>query len=143
MASAVDNRLVRPRILVVEDDLLIAMDLEDILDRFGCEVVGPFGQLNQAMSAAEGDLDGAVVDLNLREESSFPLIERLKDRSVAVIVCSGYADIPNLREKLGDTPTLPKPCSPRTLAGLMREHFGWREAGVSRPPQTRSGTPPQ
>jgi DNA-binding NtrC family response regulator len=141
MVNGANDQPRRLQILVVEDDVLIAMDLEDLLHELGCEVVGPFGRLNDALSAAEAKLDGAVVDLNLREENSFPLIDRLQERSVPVIVCSGYADIPKFKERLSTVPTLAKPCSPHTLAALMHRHFGWRGADASRRSRTRSGTP--
>ncbi len=141
MVNGANEQHPKLQILVVEDDLLIAMDLEEILNGLGCDVIGPFGRLSDAMSAAETNLDGAVVDLNLRNDYTFPLIERLHERSVPVIVCSGYADIPNLRRRLQNVPTLAKPCSPSILAALMHKHFGWRGAEASRPSQTRSGTP--
>lgn len=120
------------RVLVVEDDLLIAMAIEDILAGFGCQVVGPYGRLDEAMAAAEDDLDGAIVDLNLRDEHSFPLIDRLRERSVPVIVCSGYVDVPNLKERLDSVPMLAKPCRPEKLLALMQEHFHLGRGSVSR-----------
>jgi DNA-binding response OmpR family regulator len=70
------------RILVVEDDLLIAMEMEEFLRGVGCDVVGPIARLDEALATEE--LHGAIVDLNLRSELSFPLIDQLQQASVPV-----------------------------------------------------------
>ena len=55
------------RILVVEDEFLIAMEVEDILRALGAEVVGPFGRLEPALGAVQNEvLDGAVLDVRTR-----------------------------------------------------------------------------
>jgi DNA-binding response OmpR family regulator len=109
------------RVLVVEDDLLIAMDLEATLEDFGCTVVGPCERLDKALQAAERDVDAAIVDMNLRGEHSFPVIERLRARRVPTIVCSGYVDLPDIQERLAGIPMLPKPCSPTRLLGMLED----------------------
>jgi len=121
-----DSQLSGLRILVVEDDLLIAMEIEERLCGFGCEVVGPYGRLGEAFAAATDNLDGAILDLNLRGEYTFRLIERLQARSVPVIVCSGYVDVPELKEKLVSVPMLAKPCDPDRLAAMMQAYFSRR-----------------
>lgn len=121
--NSIENQRSALRVLVVEDDLLIAMELEDMLAGFGCEVVGPFARLGDAIAATDGELDGAVIDLNVRGEYSYPLIERLRQRSVPMIICSGYVDLPTIGEKVGDVPMLAKPCSPEKLSALIRTHF--------------------
>ena len=83
------------RVLLVEDDLLLAMDMEDFLVDQGYQVVGPFGRLAQALQALSGQpVDLAIVDLNLAGELSFPLIDTLRRRETPIIVCSGYAELP-------------------------------------------------
>src|SRR5262245_5803349 len=113
------------RILLVEDDLLIAMDMEDVLRDLGCEVVGPYGKLADAISAAvdAAELDGAIIDLNLLGELSFPRIETLKTKAVPCVLCSGYADLPEVRSQLSDIPKLGKPCNPDALISAMRSTF--------------------
>ena len=109
------------RILVVEDDVLIAMDMEATLEEFGCQVVGPCERLDKALAAVDETLDCAIVDMNLRGEYSFPLIERLRDCRVPTIVCSGYVDLPDIKSRLNGVPMLPKPCNPDRLLALMQE----------------------
>lgn len=109
------------RILVVEDDVLIAMDLEATLEDFGCEVVGPCERLDKALAAADATLDCAIIDMNLRGEYSFPLIDRLRELAVPTIVCSGYVELPDVKSRLKGLPLLSKPCSPDKLLSTMKE----------------------
>ena len=55
------------RILVVEDEVLIAVEIEERLQRLGCEIVGPVGRLESALELARSTaLDGAVLDVNVK-----------------------------------------------------------------------------
>lgn len=109
------------RILLVEDDLLIAMDLEELLRDLGCDVIGPCGRLDQALDAASPKLDGAIVDLNLRGEYSFPVIERLQAYGVPTVICSGYVELPEMRARLDGMPVLSKPYNPERLIEVIAE----------------------
>ncbi|SFZ82456.1 Response regulator receiver domain-containing protein [Devosia enhydra] len=98
------------RILIVEDDVLLALELEDMLQEAGCEVVGPVAQLKTALDVIDANpLDAALMDLNLRGELSYPAIDALRQRGVPVIVASGYAELPSVRQKLDGMPLLGKP----------------------------------
>jgi len=112
------------RILLLEDDLLLAMDMEDCLVDKGFTIVGPFGRVADAVDAiGRTELDCAIVDLNLHGELSFPVIELLQQHSIPVIVCSGYAELPELKARLAGLPLLPKPWDAKILSRLMQEHF--------------------
>ena len=79
------------RIMVVEDEMLIAMMLELALADAGCHVVGPFGRLSDAVVAARTEaVDGALLDINLAGESVFPAAEALEQRGVPFLLVSGY-----------------------------------------------------
>lgn len=79
------------RVLVVEDELAIAMMLEIALEERQCTVVGPYGSLEQALSAARTEpLDLAVLDINLAGEMVYPAAEALADRDVPFLLLSGY-----------------------------------------------------
>ncbi len=81
------------RILLVEDEVLIAMALETSLEDHGCHVVGPYGRLAEALHAAEHErLDAALMDVNLVGERVFPAAEMLSRRSVPFLLLSGYGD---------------------------------------------------
>ncbi|WP_312222836.1 response regulator [Rhizobium rhizoryzae] len=109
-------------VLVLEDDMLLAMDMEDHLISRGFQVHGPFGRVGDAMdSIGDLEIDLAIVDLNLNGEFSFPVIELLNQRSVPVIVCSGYVELPEVRTRLQGIPHVGKPWMPERLDALMRD----------------------
>lgn len=83
----------RPRVLVVEDEAVISLELEVALHELGCEVVGPARNLTEALrlAKAEPDLHAAVLDVNLGDsERSFPVADRLEMRGVPYVFATGY-----------------------------------------------------
>ncbi|AKS19486.1 response regulator [Xanthomonas campestris] len=80
------------RVLVVEDESLVAMLLEDCLAELGYEVAGTVGDVSTALEAVkQGNLDMAVLDVNLGGTMSFPIAEELDARGVPYIFVTGYA----------------------------------------------------
>jgi DNA-binding response OmpR family regulator len=82
------------RILVVEDEYLIADDLAALLREEGAEVLGPATSLPTAMRLA-GDsdrIDGAILNIDLRGVAVFPLADELQSRGVPFIFLTGYAE---------------------------------------------------
>ncbi|MDX0629745.1 response regulator [Sinorhizobium medicae] len=99
----------RCRVLVVEDEFLVALQIEADLLAAGYVVVGPFTSLAQSISAARAHpFDIATLDLNLRGEFAYPLVDELVDRKVPVLLLTGYAahDLP---ERFRALPRLAKP----------------------------------
>ena len=87
----------RPRILVVEDELIVAMDIEATLEGLGYDVIGPMPRLAMALNVAAGDLpDAALLDINLHGETTYPLADALAARAIPFVFMSGYnlADLP-------------------------------------------------
>jgi hypothetical protein len=85
------------RILVVEDEFLLALEVEAALISFGCRVAGPFAKLAKALDAARiTPLDGAVLDINLNGEMVYPLAEFLDSAGVPFVFLTGYvpSDLP-------------------------------------------------
>ena len=81
------------RILIVEDEYLIAMDLALGLGDLGAEIIGPAASVAEALELVEsvGDaLDGAVLDVNLRDERVYPVADALTALGVQFIFASGY-----------------------------------------------------
>jgi DNA-binding response OmpR family regulator len=79
------------RVLVVEDELAIAMLVEIALQEQQCTVVGPYGSLGEALAAARGEsMDVALLDINLAGEMVFPAAEVLAERDVPFLLLSGY-----------------------------------------------------
>jgi two-component SAPR family response regulator len=110
------------RVLVVEDEFLVAADLEDTLTALGYQVLGPFPTLAEALSWLDSDKpDAAVLDVNIRGELIFPVAERLTELGVPFVFCTGYADIGVIPDTLEPVATLSKPCTPATLARALGE----------------------
>lgn len=89
-----DVSLQGARILVVEDDMMIAMLVEDMLSDLGCQVVGPANNLTKALDMArdDGPFSAAILDVNLGMESVFPAADLLRAQGVPLIFCTGYGD---------------------------------------------------
>src|SRR5262245_26418134 len=112
------------RILVVEDNFLIAETLCDLLIENGCEVVGPVGRLQAALAlAAEEVLDGAFLDINLAGEQCFPLADLLQKRQLPFVFLTGYGDGAIVPEALREVPLLAKPLHTMDVATALLRHF--------------------
>ena len=109
------------KVLVVEDEMLIAAEMEATLEDLGCEVVGPFARVGPALQALETTrVDAAVLDVNVRGEMIFPVAERLRADGVPMVFCTGYADLPNIPEPLQGKARLSKPCASASVEAALR-----------------------
>lgn len=82
------------RILVVEDEALIAVMVEDMLTEMGSEIVGPAATIEEALRLARSEpLDGAVLDVNVRGERIDPVAEMLMARGVPILFATGYGEV--------------------------------------------------
>ena len=108
------------RILVVEDETLIAMTIEDALQDLGCVVVGPVAKLDAALLLARHEaLDAAVLDVTIRGGDVFPVAEQLLARGVPFVLASGYGDWA-LPKELQNLPRLTKPFTAQDLEEQVR-----------------------
>ncbi len=83
--------LVGKRVLVVEDEMLVAVLVEDMLADAGCIVIGPFARVPEALAAAETEpLDVALLDVNVAGQSSFIVAHALERRGVPFLFVTGY-----------------------------------------------------
>lgn len=80
------------RVLIVEDAVLLALELETGLSDAGAEVVGPAYELEEAMNLLSGPIDAAVLDANLNGLSVMPVAEALAARGVPFVFATGYGD---------------------------------------------------
>ena len=80
------------RVLLVEDEYFIVDDMVRAFEEAGAEVVGPVASVGEALDLIEADgrLDGAVLDLNLRGEMAFPVADALLARGVPFVFATGY-----------------------------------------------------
>jgi len=106
--------------LLLEDELLVAMTLEDILRAEGCVIVGPFPRVEPALKAArEEPLDAGILDVNIAGERVDPIAKALAERKIPFVFTTGY-DRGMLPAEHADRPTLAKPFKPTQLInGLL------------------------
>lgn len=112
------------KVLLVEDEMLIAMEMEDLLIELGYEVVGPAMRLKRAVElAAHEAFDAALLDINLANENSFPVARLLRDRHIPFAFVTGYGAA-GLSDEFKDTPTLQKPVGKQHLEKALRAVSG-------------------
>jgi DNA-binding NarL/FixJ family response regulator len=93
------------RVLVVEDDMLIAVAIEEVLHALNCQVVGPAASLEKALKLAQGEsFDVAILDVTIRGGKVHPVAELLLARGIPFVFASGYGDWA-LPEALRDQPS--------------------------------------
>ena len=115
------------RVLLVEDDVMICLLFEDMLQEFGCEIVGPACDLERATDLAQGEasIDVAVLDVNLGGQVVFPVAEILAKRGVPILFATGLgAD--GLPEAWRGYQTVQKPMGMQefaaSLGNTLRNH---------------------
>lgn len=111
------------RVLVVEDEPVVAMCLEDILDALGCVPVGPASRLSEGLALAENEtLDAAILDINLAGERSVPIAEALRLRGIPFAFASGYGAAPE--GFASQAPLIEKPYGERDIEAALRKLLG-------------------
>lgn len=79
------------RVLIVEDEALVAMHLEDILTAMGYDIAGTASRVEQAVKLArEEDIDFAILDVNLAGSQSFSVAAALRERGIPFVFATGY-----------------------------------------------------
>lgn len=115
--------LLGKRILVVEDEPLIALDLEAAIKESRGIVVGPAQCLADALRLASSEpLHGAIVDLRLRNEPASDVIHCLRQRGVACVVHTGQSDA-TLAISWPDIPVIDKPALPEAVLAVLAEQM--------------------
>lgn len=108
------------RILIVEDEPMIALDLQDLLEDAGFDVVGVAGKLDTALALIDSAaFDAAILDANLGGVSSGPAGEALTARRVPFIVLSGYS-LKQQESVFPKAPFIQKPCRPEQLINALK-----------------------
>jgi two-component system, response regulator PdtaR len=111
-----------PMVMVVEDEFLIAMDLEFLLASNGWRVLGPAATVTNALALLESQTpDIALLDVNLRGETVTPVAEALRDRGVPFLVTSAYDKAQLAARGLVGMPRLTKPVNEDKLLAALAE----------------------
>ncbi len=114
-----------PRVLILEDSVLFAFDLEERVRALDCEVAGPTGRLEEALAIVEREpLDLAVLDVNLGDRDSFPVADALAARGVPFLFLTGYDARAVIPSRLSDVPCLSKPVADAEFAATVRRLLG-------------------
>ena len=112
------------KVLVVEDNLLLAEVTKILLEDSGCQVVGPAGWLERGLELAQDEpLDGAILDINLHGEMSFAIAEVLCARGVPFLFVTGYEDRSIVPLAYRSAPRLDKPVADERLIEVMGATF--------------------
>ncbi len=117
------------RILVVEDEGLIALNLELILRRFGCEIVGPIPEVDSIIGAARAHRpDGAFLDVNLRGRNVFDVLPEMMGLGIPCVLSSGYDDPTLFPAPFRNMPRIAKPFDETALRRACADFGSLAEA---------------
>ena len=120
------------RILLVEDEILVAMMMRDILIELGFDVVGPFSRVSEAMVAAvHDDFDAGIIDINLGGEFVYPVADVLVARKTPFVFITGYG-VESIDGRFGHVPILKKPIQRQVLQSIFATAREEEPANVAR-----------
>ena len=109
------------RILVIEDEFIVAAMLCDTLEDAGATPLGPVGRVSEALTAiAAGNIDAVVLDWNLAGEPSLPVAEALAAHGIPFVIATGYGSV---EAPFDDRPILGKPYVSAQLLGKLGAFF--------------------
>ncbi len=121
MADGRSPNLEGRRLLIVEDEYMIASELATSLETMGAVVIGPAGSVREALALVERDgdrLEGAVLDINLRDERVYPVADALAARRVPFVFATGY-DASVIPSAHAGVPRCEKPVDEALLARVL------------------------
>ena len=117
-APTIDVDLAGRRILVIEDEYYLAMELQDEIEQAGGAVIGPCADAKTCLTLLKGDrADAAIVDINLGNGPSFEVADALRSIGVPFLFLTGY-DAETVPDRLRDVLCVQKPAN---IALLLRE----------------------
>ena len=115
----IDKLLSGWRVLVVEDEMLVLMNIEDMLADLGCQSVAAAATVDQAIALIDAQVfDAAMLDMNLNVTKSFPVADKLAAQGVPFFFATGYS-AQDMRDGYGDRPLLKKPIRYAELAAVF------------------------
>lgn len=107
-------------VLLVEDNAMIALDIEDILMANGFSTIHLVRSLDEAKGHQDTKLDLAILDFNLRNENTEALAKTLKAQGVPIVFVSGFAERLSMPKALQDVPIVVKPFTPEELVSVIQ-----------------------
>jgi len=122
--SGVDQARSSNQILLVEDEVLVGMAMRDLLTELGYDVLGPYGDVTEAISAASGNaIAAAVLDVNLAGTLVYPLADELATRQVPFVFVTGYG-VESIDRKFSSIPVVKKPVEGQALRQALSATTG-------------------
>jgi CheY-like chemotaxis protein len=120
LATHTDPRLQGLRVIVVEDETLVAILLEDMLAELGCEVLWTAHRVGKALDlVAQSTPDAAVLDVNIAGDDVYPVARALAERNIPFVFATGYGSR-GLADSWRDRPIVQKPFQVQHLShGLL------------------------
>ena len=118
-------------VLVVEDEFLLAMELEALLEQRGCRVLGPVATIDRALAVLDHHRPAAaVLDVNLKGKRATPIAAALQDRGVPFVLVTGYSDVQLNEPELKGQPRLEKPLNRQKLLRTLERAVQASEQGT-------------
>jgi PAS domain S-box-containing protein len=119
--EATENRANEYRkILLVEDEELVALELSSELSRLGWAIVGPAATLSEAQALLSDSVDAAVLDVNLRGRPIYPVAEQLEKLHIPFVFCTGYGVV-DPEGRFPDVPVIRKPAKPAAVSAALAD----------------------
>lgn len=110
------------RVLIVEDEMLIAMEIESLLERHGCVVLGPAHTVDRALALlADERPDAALLDLNLNGQPATPVAAALSAQGVRFVLVTGYGEMQSKEPELHNAPRVDKPVHHQKLVRTLAQ----------------------
>lgn len=117
--SQMNSLLFGRRVLVVEDEMMILLNVEDMLADLGCAAISSAGTVDSALVLVDGArFDLAMLDVNLNGQTSYAIADALALHNIPFVFSTGYSDA-RLAERFGDRPVLKKPYSEQELGAAL------------------------
>jgi CheY-like chemotaxis protein len=123
MASPQPQPQERPKVLVVEDEYIIALDLCETVQDLGYDLEGPFAANQDAFEALDGEglPDCAILDVYTADGEVYPLADRLSAAGVPIVFHSGHVSPAEVKARYPGAQACAKPCPPDRLIDALQE----------------------
>lgn len=120
-----EAQAIRPTVLVVEDEFIIALDLSETVRDLGFGLDGPYSHKALALQAIEKTLpDAAILDINVADGEVFPLADALAQHGVPIIFHSSQQPLPDACAQYPRAVACTKPCPPDHLVSVLQQVVG-------------------
>ena len=112
-------------VLVVEDEMLVGMELESLLERQGCAVIGPASTVGRALALLDHEqVDAALLDLNLNGDPATPVAAALTTQGVPFVLVNGYSEAQSSQPELQNAARVDKPVNHQDLVRALAHVLG-------------------